>query len=80
MSAVSPDRWSCPVCHRTVVVDGSALDTRAALDAVRTRHGKGHDGKDVDHGPEVIAALGLPDPKPARRTPVGRRNQAGRRH
>lgn len=43
MPMVSTDRWTCPGCGRTTVVDAlSQLDIDAALDAVRTRHGKGH--------------------------------------
>lgn len=80
MTMVSQDRWTCPVCLRTTVVDAlSEADTRTALNAVRDRHGKGHDGRDTTHGPEVIATLGLPEPHTTRRTPKARRNQAARR-
>lgn len=67
--SVSTDRWTCPSCNRTTVVCGSEADTRCALDAVRKRHDKGrHTGHDPAHGSEVLAALGLPDPIPLRRT------------
>lgn len=66
--SVSDDRWTCSSCGRTTVVNGSDVDTRCALDAVRKRHGKGHHpGPDPEHGSEVIAALGLPDPIPLHR-------------
>ena len=38
----SPDRWTCPQCSRSVVIDGSDEDTAAAIAAVMTRHGKEH--------------------------------------
>jgi len=55
---VSDDRWTCPSCGRTVVVNGTAADTRAAIDAVQTRHARGH-----RRAADVIGRLGLPDPK-----------------
>lgn len=39
---VSNDRWSCPDCHRTVVITASEADTRAAIDAIRDRHRRAH--------------------------------------
>lgn len=42
MSAVTDDRWSCPGCHRTVIITGSEHDTRAAIEAVRDRHRRMH--------------------------------------
>lgn len=75
MSAVSEDRWTCPGCGRTTVVDGSQADIRCALDAVQVRHDKGHrPGANPEHGSEVIAALGLPDPTP----PPSRPSRRGR--
>lgn len=67
------DRWTCPRCNRTTVVDGTEADRRCALDAVRKRHDKGHNGCPPEHGSEVIEALGLPDPLPR---PRRRRNLA----
>lgn len=54
----STDRWTCPDCQRTVVVNGSQADTRAAIAAVQTRHATGH-----RRAAEVLGRLGLPDPK-----------------
>ena len=39
---VSRDRWTCPTCHKTVVIDGSPEDVAAAIDAVQRRHGTEH--------------------------------------
>lgn len=36
------DRWTCPTCSRSVVIDGSDEDTAAAIAAVQTRHYKAH--------------------------------------
>lgn len=73
--AVSDDRYTCPGCGRTTVANGTKADTRCALDAVRKRHDKGHHGgPDPAYGPEVIAALGLPDPIPLP-TPRRRKNR-----
>jgi hypothetical protein len=38
----SLDRWTCPQCSRSVVIDGSDHDTAAAIAAVQTRHYKAH--------------------------------------
>jgi hypothetical protein len=38
----SRDRWTCPQCQTTTVIDGSDHDTAAAIDAVRTRHYQAH--------------------------------------
>lgn len=40
--SVSDDRWTCPNCHRTVVVAGTQPDVRCALDACRKRHDRAH--------------------------------------
>jgi hypothetical protein len=37
-----PDRWSCPDCAATTVIDGSPEDTAVAIAAVQRRHGKLH--------------------------------------
>lgn len=42
MTFISDDRWTCPKCARTVVVDGSSADVLEALCAVQKRHGKAH--------------------------------------
>lgn len=36
--SVSTDRWTCPYCTRTTVVDAETRDIAAALNAVRDRH------------------------------------------
>jgi hypothetical protein len=38
----STDRWSCPYCPSTTVIDGSPEDTAVAIEAVQRRHGKLH--------------------------------------
>ncbi len=53
----SSDRWTCPTCGRTVVVDGSDADIRCALRACQKRHAAGHRA-----ATEVLARYGLPDP------------------
>ena len=42
MSFVDTDKWTCPTCSRTVVVNGTERDTTAALQAVQARHAKAH--------------------------------------
>ncbi len=61
--SVSQDRWSCPDCGRTVVVDGSDADIRCALRACQQRHAAGHRA-----ATEVLARYGLPDPPRNRKT------------
>lgn len=43
----SADRWTCPRCLTTTVIDGSDHDTAAAIDAVRTRHYNAHRAADA---------------------------------
>jgi hypothetical protein len=38
----STDRWSCPDCNTTTVIDGSPEDTAVAIESVQRRHGKLH--------------------------------------
>lgn len=38
----SLDRWSCPDCAATTVIDGSPEDTAAAIKAVQRLHGRLH--------------------------------------
>lgn len=69
----SSDRWTCPTCHRTVVVDATDADTRCALAACQRRHAEGH-----RRATDVIARLGLPEPRHPGRN-AGDVDRAGRR-
>lgn len=71
MADIADDRWTCPGCERTTIVHGSPVDVRAALDAVRKRHSKGHQS-----AADIIGRLGLPDPIPGRRSGRRRNHRA----
>lgn len=42
MSDINDERWSCPVCGRTVTVYASPADTEVARRAVQCRHAEQH--------------------------------------
>lgn len=71
--SVSTDRWTCPSCNRTVVVDGSDADVKCCIAAAQRRHGRAHQAATA-----VLTHVGLADAHdpPRRRGGRGGRNQA----
>lgn len=69
MAVVSDDRWTCPYCHRTVVISGSQADVRACITAVQQRHSAGHKAAAdiLTHIP--VVDLPAPGPRRGRRRP-----------
>lgn len=52
--SVSSDRWTCPTCHRTTLIDGSDADTRRAIRGLQEGHADAHAAADA-----VLVDVGL---------------------
>lgn len=56
--SVIEGKWTCPQCHRTVVIYASEMDTRCCIIACQIRHQKAHAAAAA-----LLSRLGFP-PRP----------------
>lgn len=62
----SVDRWSCPVCHGTVILDLPDEEIPAAIRAAQLEHGAAHP---APHEPTTGARLAVTRRRAARARP-----------
>lgn len=70
MGYVEQGKWTCPTCHRTVVIDATPADVKCCIEAAQRRHSEGHAA-----GAHVLDDLGLAGAS-ARATSKARRAQS----